>query len=141
MLKEHNTMGTRSLIGHELPNKTVRWIYCHWDGYLSHVGKTLLEHYTTKEKVMSLLDLGNLSSLEKNLLPEGPHSYDKPEKDVVIAYGRDRGEPDQEAGTGSIQEFEQAGEAYNYLFRDGEWFYQEGSGRFFKVTARNVAKD
>ena len=44
-------MGTRSTIGLEYPDGTVRGIYCHWDGYPDNNGKILVEHYTTPEKI------------------------------------------------------------------------------------------
>ena len=48
-------MATRSKIAIEDQDGTVRSIYCHWDGYPSHHGPILLEHYTTQEKVESLI--------------------------------------------------------------------------------------
>jgi len=55
-------MATRSLI--TLDNTGVfTTIYCHWDGYLSGVGRSLLENYTDINDVEELLDLGDLSTL------------------------------------------------------------------------------
>jgi len=55
-------MATRSLIA--LDNTGVfTSIYCHWDGYLSGVGRCLLENYTDINDVEELLDLGDLSTL------------------------------------------------------------------------------
>ena len=55
-------MATRSLIA--LDNGSVYTsIYCHWDGYLSGVGRTLLENYTDINDVEELLELGDLSTL------------------------------------------------------------------------------
>ena len=43
-------------------------IYCHWDGYPSGVGATLLKHFDTYEKVLNLISLGYLSTLLDNTI-------------------------------------------------------------------------
>lgn len=72
-------MATRSYIGIEDQDGSVRIIYCHNDGYLEHNGRILLESYDTEEKVQALISLGNISSLG-----------DTP--DTCVAYSRDRGD-------------------------------------------------
>lgn len=109
-------MATRSRIGVEQSDGTIRSIYCHFDGYLDGVGQTLLDHYSDSEKLNQLLDLGDLSSL-------GPQLDGK-----TVAYARDRGETDVDAQTsGSFEEFLKLREEYTYLFSDGRWY--TGSGR------------
>ena len=81
-------MATRSIIR----IKNGDSIYCHWDGYLSHNGKILLRHFNNKRKIKKLLELGNLSSLNKRIRPTKKHNFEKPQKDVIVAYHRDRGE-------------------------------------------------
>jgi hypothetical protein len=71
-------MATRSRIAIENEDGSVKSIYCHFDGYLSGVGKTLFNHYD-KEKLEKLIELGDISSLEAS--PES-----------TVAYCRDRGE-------------------------------------------------
>lgn len=56
-------MGTRSRIGIELPDHTVVSVYCHWDGYVEHNGRILVEHYLNREDVEELIDGGGISSL------------------------------------------------------------------------------
>lgn len=51
-------MSTRSLIAIKQTDGTVKSIYCHWDGYVSHNGRLLIEHYATPEAVEELLALG-----------------------------------------------------------------------------------
>ena len=72
-------MSTRSRIAIENQNGSVTSIYCHFDGYISGVGKTLKEYYTTQAKIEALIELGDISSLEMT-----PEASD--------AYARDRGE-------------------------------------------------
>ena len=62
-------MSTRSAISILKKDQTVQCIYCHFDGYLSHVGYTLFEHYSKVSKIKKLIKLGNISSLG-NLLTE-----------------------------------------------------------------------
>ena len=116
-------MSTRSTISIQTPKGNIRSIYCHYDGYLSHVGALLHTYYNTDEKVNALIDLGSLSSLCEKLTPDptSPHSFDAPQEDVTIAYHRDRGEElhiDRPVSIHSIDSQE-----YNYIFKDGAWHY------------------
>jgi hypothetical protein len=71
-------MATRSRIAIENQDGTVDSIYCHFDGYISGVGKKLFEHYD-QEKLEKLLELGDISSLGESTID-------------TVAYCRDRGE-------------------------------------------------
>ena len=141
-------MATRSRIGIENEDGTVSSIYCHWDGYLSGVGKKLVENYTNRDKVKDLIELGAISSLDSEVAPpilfenegeevqkgvrmlkkfgelKSDHSFDNPMKGVTVAYHRDR---DEEYIAPRINKsldeyFEDDNEEYGYLFNlDGEW--------------------
>lgn len=117
-------MSTNSRIGIENENGTITSIYCHWDGYPEHNGKLLLEHWTDREKVEELIKLGNLSDLgqeigEKHSFKE--HRENEELKKWCLAFGRDRGDEDQEAETHGGEDWEPV-EDFNYLFtRNGEW--------------------
>ena len=122
-------MATRSNIAIVNQDKSISSIYCHWDGYPEYVGKLLLNHYTTSDIVNELLNLGNLSNLDKNVNPTDIHTFDKPEEGVCVAYGRERGEKDQEAIVfEDLGEFEDSAKNswadYQYLFEDGKWSYR-----------------
>ncbi len=71
-------MATRSLIGrvvNEGEGKThIEAIYCHYDGYPAGVGTTLMEHYTSAEKVEALINAGSVESLEMNPSNGKPNS-------------------------------------------------------------------
>jgi len=69
-------MGTRSDIIAQLSNGKWKRIYCHWDGYLSHNGKILFDHYTDQKHVDALMALGNLSSLRESVGVK--HPFDAP---------------------------------------------------------------
>jgi len=123
-------MSTRSRIGLVIQHEwaeTVRSIYCHHDGYPSHVGRLLLEHYDTLAKVEELLNLGSLSSLGEVIGEK--HDFDWMQKmfadtrdnpdpsafanhpdwkrfrPMCLAYGRDRGEKDVSASMCSLETF------------------------------------
>ena len=116
-------MATRSTITVRTGENERKEIYCHWDGYPSHNGKILLEHYNTQEKAEALIALGDLSYLRKKINPSenSGHNFDNPEKDVCVAYGRDRNEKCTEARLKrNIQATDK--EQYNYLFENGKWY-------------------
>jgi len=122
-------MATRSNIAIVNQDKSISSIYCHWDGYPKYVGKLLLNYYTTADIVTELLKLGNLSQLCENVNPTESHTFDKPQKGVCVAYGRDRGEKDQEAIVfEDLGEFEDDASNswadYQYLFDNGVWSYR-----------------
>ena len=71
-------MATRSKIAIENQDGMVTAIYCHFDGYVKGVGKTLFENYD-REKLEQLIELGDISSLGETL-------------DETVAYHRDGGE-------------------------------------------------
>lgn len=119
-------MATRSYIGIQNEDGSVRSIYCHWDGYPSHNGKILQEHYSDKEKLNELIDLGSISILAAKVKPdEGQsHSFDYPAEDVVVAYHRDRFEDyHKPREDDSIESFVKKGyEEYGYVFtKDENW--------------------
>ena len=118
-------MATRSTIGIILNDGTVKAVYCHFDGYLSGVGKTLLEHYNTYDKVLELFELGSISVLEENAKTDSlSHSFQHPLAGVTIAYHRDRGEDLHIYKYCCIEEYllmKSHKEEYNYLFKDGVW--------------------
>ena len=84
-------MSTRCKIATVNPDKTVKAIYCHFDGYYAHVGKMLYNHYNTQEKIDELLALGALETLHENINPDPnfPHNETHAQVGVVFAYERD----------------------------------------------------
>ena len=62
-------MSTRSFICKEEKDGKVVGVFCHWDGYPTHNGRILLQHYPydEKEKVDTLINLGNLESLGETI--------------------------------------------------------------------------
>jgi hypothetical protein len=106
-------------------------IYCHWDGYLDNNGQLLRDHYTDPAKLLSLMLLGDISSLRPEI-GEG-HDFDvhyqegDPRQRWCVAYGRDRGE--KETGAKVYADFAHYRkdcqfEEYNYIWRNGEWYVE-----------------
>lgn len=74
-------MSTRARVGIVRPDGSILSIYTHSDGYISHHGPILLEHYDTAQKVLALIKMGDCSCLGETV-------------DDCIFYKRDRGEDD-----------------------------------------------
>jgi hypothetical protein len=103
-------------------------IYIHWDGYLSGVGATLLEHYDSA-KANHLVALGDVSSLRQNIeIPDGvEHSFESPAEGITTFYGRDRKENGCEFSVDHTFEnfmtrVNNSGAEYYYIIRDGVWY-------------------
>lgn len=135
-------MATRSAIG-VMHGDKCKAVYCHWDGYLDHNGRILLEHYSDSAKANHLVALGDISSLRSEVvIPEGvEHSFDKPSENVTIFYGRDRGEEgtaykvfhnDKELFAGIDGE-------YFYVMKDGVWYVSQGDE--WEVLSEAIAKE
>ena len=84
-------MSTNSRIGILIPSTDptysddsvlIRSIYCHWDGYPTHMGKALHQHYGRKDLVNELLDKGDARLIdidgesEHYMHSEGGHPAD-----------------------------------------------------------------
>lgn len=120
-------MGTRSRIG-VMHGDKCKSVYCHWDGYLDHNGRMLMEHYDST-KANFLVALGDLSSLRPDVfVAEGvEHSFEQPAEDICIFYGRDRGETGTDFKTDmTFEEFLERADGccaeYYYIMKDGEWY-------------------
>ena len=128
-------MGTRSRIG-VMHGDKVKSIYCHWDGYLSHNGAILQEHYDSA-KANNLVALGDMSSLGQVIgeaHPFGYHGtdisaedYEKQFGEMCTFYGRDRGESGTEFRVAHtfaefLEQAEGCGAEYYYIMKDGVWY-------------------
>ena len=151
-------MGTRSTIALEFADGTVEQVYCHWDGYLAHNGQILFQYYSDPFKLRDLIDLGDLSSLGRNLGNGHPFSKfglkeEDPDFDQMMAlckqaeeegwttfYGRDRGETG--ADKKSFVDFQDylahhQYEEYDYILRNvngkATWFVSDHDGAYVEL--------
>lgn len=129
-------MATRSTIAVQLEDGTVQQVYCHWDGYLSNNGRILHSYYNSFALAKELVQLGDISTLGRRAIPFLAHSFDNPEKDTTVYYGRDRGEADTEPRVFADFNDYQANvdaQGYEYIFRNGEWLVCFDEGGFFQL--------
>jgi len=149
-------MGTRSMIAIENPNsKSIKAVYCHWDGYLQHNGSILNKHYTASPKVNNLIALGDLSSLRPEIGEKHPFSrldttmtdseWDALYGNSCTFYTRDRGETAPYKHFNSIKEasdyYDGSWCEYFYLFKydedleSGKWYYRtRETGRWKRLS-------
>ena len=132
-------MGTRSFIG-VMHGDVCKVVYCHWDGYLSHNGRILQEHYDSA-KANHLVALGDISSLKKDIGEK--HEFDgydrTPEeqervKNMTTFYGRDRGELGCEFRSimnfkSLLELFDNTGAEFCYIMKDGVWYMFDDNNR------------
>ena len=134
-------MSTRSVIAFRDLNGTISSIYCHSDGYPSHNGKILLDHYETPEKVRDLVALGHLSILGEVLGQQVEFNNARNHRGQCIAYGRDRGESLLSSRANLSNSFEQlqreSSQEYTYLFDQftSTWFVAGGDSQKMNVLA------
>jgi hypothetical protein len=118
-------MATRSTIAIENNDGTVSQVYCHWDGYLEGVGKTILEHYNTREAVEKLLAGGSISSLGE-YVSDDEKSFNKKhdDEDDYTVYYTYRGEDPVIEEFESLSDYEENHqyEEFEYIFtQDNVW--------------------
>lgn len=98
-------MSTRSTIALEHADGTVEQVYCHYDGYISHNGKILLEQYSDPFKLRDLIDCGDMATFGEPFAARG-------EELIVRRYK-------------NVDEYfdECQQEEYDYILRtDGKWY-------------------
>ena len=119
-------MATRSNIAMKTADGKIVSVYCHWDGYVAHNGKILLENYDFIDKIEALIALGSISSLGKAIgLQQDFDDRSTQKDDWTLFYSRDRGEEL------SIQEYDDIPswidqmEEYAYLWNGQEWLVND----------------
>ena len=134
-------MGTRSRIG-VMHGDKCKSVYCHWDGYLDHNGRILLEHYDSP-KANHLVALGDLSSLQANIGEK--HDFDDREaaNKQCNFYGRDRGETGTDFVThldfeSFLEHCHNCGAEYYYIMKDGVWYCGDTYGSDTELGSKLV---
>ena len=61
-------MGTHCMIAIEDKDGSVRYIFCHYNGFPAHMVPLLKKHYMTREGVNHLLSEGGIVSLEDGIM-------------------------------------------------------------------------
>jgi hypothetical protein len=125
-------MATRSAIGIVESDGSVNAIYCHWDGYLEHVGQILVCNYHNLYLASELIDMGDASSLDKSLYS-------------CEFYHRDRNEDENRVQaryfdnvTEYLNHYYDRGCEYFYLYIGNEWQYSTNDLNGFKSVPMSV---
>lgn len=144
-------MGTRSRIA-VMHGSKILSVYCHWDGYPSHNGAILEEHYTSMQKANNLVALGDVSSLAPEIGEKhdfsylehgrGRQEYEDKYGNMTTFYGRDRGDTDVAYKVSdSFGEFmdlcSSCGAEYYYIIRDGVWYCGDDMNGWNKAMVIN----
>lgn len=126
-------MSTRSYICKENEDGTYTGIYCHSDGYLTHNGAMLIDHFNSRERVEKLISLGDMSILAPKIEPDpsAPHGFDFDvrQDDVCVFYGRDRGETGTESKKVKLEDLDGPDSWIEFIYifgKDNVWRYFEG---------------
>ena len=140
-------MGTRSVIGREQSDGSIRTAFCFLDGQPEGVGRTLLDHYRNPEEIDSLLALGCLSSIGAS--PKKPLSHARltsmiwngrrlgqddaskiqrtlREKCIIVAGGPLGGDQyNSKTMDELLEKLEHSDAKYLYLWGEGGWIVSE----------------
>ena len=116
-------MSTRSAIGVQLEDGSIRAVYCHWDGYPRYNGRILYENYE-RDKVLILMEHGDLSSLGPHIGTK--HDFRERREYECTFYKRDRGETNVDARSyvdeeSFFQDFGSGAEYHYLMLLGGEW--------------------
>ena len=137
-------MSDRALIGF-YDGHILKAIYCHNGGDRYDLGHTLLNYYARPDQAAALIELGNLSSVGKRLMPmkDEQHNFAHPNFDITLAYHRDRGEPlkivtvpVEHSILQAIQDTHIDGE-FCYIYKDGFWTDLAGNSQR-RLTEKNT---
>ena len=149
-------MATRSTIALEFADGSVGQVYCHWDGYLEHNGRILLENYQDPFKLRDLIDIGDLSILGAEIGQkhdfDNPHQYGSDaynewkevNRGMCTFYGRDRNE--QGVNARYFKDFadykaNHQYEEFEYILRtDGKWYVSDHGGDY-KLLVIELAEE
>ena len=112
-------------------------VYCHWDGYLAHVGRILRDYYSDQAKVAELIEHGDISILGAEI--GDAHDFGEHPPGQTTFYGRDRGDNDcgptsRETLRDIIDHANRCGCEYFYLFADGDWQYAARGKQYFGLS-------
>jgi len=107
-------MGTHAMIGYWNKNTgEVEATYCHYDGYVEGVGRTLVEYYNNDVVANAVSVVGYLSSLEPSLADSIQSAVHKNEPTV----------PYESVEQYMKNGYDYCGAEYLYLWDGEAWFY------------------
>ena len=137
-------MATRSAIGIKHGDR-IKAVYCHWDGYIEHVGLCLHTYYQDSIKVNKLIAMGDLSGIGADIgekhkfgnkaeyLSDGCatectfYTRDREEDAPFKSFGSDIVESAEEA---FVDHYDGCGAEYYYLYDHGVWYVKDHRKEF-----------
>jgi hypothetical protein len=141
-------MATRSTIAVKHGDR-IKAIYCHWDGYLEHLGIALNIYYQDSIKVNKLISMGDISNIgaeigEKHEFGTRAEYLETGVATQCTFYGRDREETDIEFQSFAdeaewMDRYDGCGAEFYYLFDHGVWYVSAYRGEF-KPLHEELAK-
>jgi|TARA_B110000977_G_C10820203_1_gene393870 hypothetical protein len=109
-------MGTSAMVGIIKEDGKIHASYVHYDGYVSHTGKMLIEHYNTPETAAQVSEGGYLSALERDYEVSRERSVNS---DMMVSFDNKHAFVSQHTGFCTD---------YVYLFDGETWEYAETYG-------------
>lgn len=125
-------MATRSAIGIK-HGSVIKAIYCHWDGYLTGVGRTLINHYSRSPTVNKLISMGNASALGVDIADTNFYVRDRDESMEEEGYITFFSEAEFIEGYGYVE--------YYYLYDNGTWYYATPKNKTFEPLETAVVME
>lgn len=115
-------MATQSTIIVKISENEYHSVYCHFDGYPEHQMPILRQNYSSPELAKELVRHGDMSVLAEKCNGSETHSYENPDFQQTIYYGRDRGEKNTEYKVYDTlnEAINKSNGYYTYIFED-EW--------------------
>ena len=134
-------MATRSAIGIKHGDR-IKAIYCHYDGYVEHLGRALHTYYQDSVKVNGLIAQGDMSCIGADIGEKHPFNDRSEYIDEWIAqqctfYSRDRGEDNVDFRSFAteadfIDYYDGAGVQFYYLYDHGVWYVSKNRQNNFQ---------
>ncbi len=126
-------MSTNAYIYIKRDENSYEGIYCHYDGYISGVGATLYKFYDDVGKINQLINLGDISSLDKECsnIPKYETFSDFGRgiriPGYTFAYHRDAKEPKRKSSYLTLEEIKKSN-TYSYIWNNNtqSWFFVYG---------------
>lgn len=103
-------------------------MYCQFDGYPTGVGKTLVRDYNTYDKALNLVLGGPAECVDRYIKPDGTWGGGYLNCKVMDPFST-------RPKSKFVKEDAPSGEAYEYKFKDGEW-YVRNDGYYYYCLKR-----
>lgn len=123
-------MGTHAMIGiYNAEDGSVEASYCHYDGYLEGVGRTLINCYNTQYDAEIVSKGGYMSALEEDYMETRKNSV---HNEIAVPY--------ESVGQYLKNGFDYYGADYIYLWDGEAWFFASRSQNAFEEVEMNLQK-